>query len=67
MKLNKTKLKQIILEVLREQEEMVQMIRATVEETMIDKTEVSKFVRDGYSEMKDGNVEVDEVNEMIRR
>ena len=66
MKLNKTKLKQIILEVLNEQEEMVQMVKATVEEKTVERREVSNMENEGWSRMDNGNEEVEEVGEIIR-
>jgi hypothetical protein len=66
MKLNKTKLKQIILEVLNEQEEMVQMVKATVEEKTVERREVSDMENEGWSRMDNGNEEVEEVGEIIR-
>lgn len=66
MKLNKSKLKQIILEVLNEQEEMVQMVKATVEEKTVERREVSNMENEGWSRMDNGNEEVEEVGEIIR-
>ena len=66
MKLNKSKLKQIILEVLNEQEETVQMVKATVEEKTVERREVSNMENEGWSRMDNGNEEVEEVGEIIR-
>ena len=66
MKLNKAKLKRIILEVLNEQEEMVQMVKATVEEKTVERREVSNMENEGWSRMDNGNEEVEEIGEIIR-
>lgn len=69
MKLDKTKLKQIILEVLREEEqeeEMIPMIKVSVEEVSVESRKVSEMEGKGYSVITKGNVEVEEVDEMVR-
>lgn len=65
MKVDRAKLKQIILEVLKE-EKNVLMVRATVEKQVVDETDASKEEKDGWSRIEQATQEVAEVEEFIR-
>jgi hypothetical protein len=65
MKVNKAKLKQIILEVLKE-EENVLMVRATMEKKVVNKTDAPEEERGGWSRIEQAAEEVGEVEEFVR-
>lgn len=65
MKVDRAKLKQIILEVLKE-EKNVLMVRATVEKQVVDETDAPKEEKDGWSRIEQAAEEVGEVEEFVR-
>lgn len=69
MKLNRAKLKQIILEVLREEEEQVQtipVVKVSMTQKEIPIKDLSRWEKDGYSSIEKAKVEVEEVDRMIQ-
>ena len=65
MKVDRVKLKQIILEVLKK-EKMVQMVRATVEKITVDETDAPAKEKEGWSRIEQAAEEVGEVEEFVR-